>query len=711
MPVLLANPLVCFLCVFCVFFVCFLCVFCVWRERERGLFLFVLFLCVLPPERAKRERERRERERERRDKHNTTAGTTGYVWNDVDGDGEQDAAEPPLSGVLVTLRTCSGVDVAWTTTLANGTYSFSNVAPGCYVEVFSTPANFVPTVQNASAVNPTQNSDINPAGVTANLTLVSGVILQNVDAGFSQKTSIGDFVWYDANNDGLQGSTEVGLAGVAVSLSTCAGALVATTTSGATGFYEFNDLLPGCYKVSFGIPAGFVASPANAGSDDSIDSDVNASGVVDSIVLAAGSPNRTIAAGFSGGIPASKFASHMHTHTHAYMHTYTPSLLFSSSSSRSLIPICAVAIGGNVWNDVNGDGQQNASEPSLPGVTVTLKTCSGDTVATTVSDAAGTYTINNLAPGCYYVELGTPTGFVPTRENVGPDATDSDINPLGKTANLTVNSGDSVTVGSGFVQPASIGKFVWFDINGDGVQDAGEPGLAGVVVTLLEGGIPIATTVSSSNGFYSFTDLIPGSYSVQFTVPTGFTVTVQNAGAATLSTDSDINATGATAAITLAQGENRLDIAAGFTGGATSTLGQFVWNDLNGNGVQDSGEPGLGGVQVTLVTSTGVVVATQTTTETGHFLFENVVPGSYYIEFATPSGLIPTTKQAGSNTTVDSDINSTSTTDLIVVASGTNNTSIGAGFVAPEGHQFKIYTRTYTFYLIRIIRIKFFKTN
>lgn len=230
------------------------------------------------------------------------------MWNDVNGNGEQDVGESPLSGVVVTLQTCSGVVVASTTTLASGNYSFSNVAPGCYVEVFSTPTNFVPTVQNAPTVDPTTDSDINLAGKTTNLTLVAGTITQHVDAGFSQKTSIGDFVWLDANNDGLQDTTEFGLAGVAVNLTTCDGVSVATTTSDATGFYTFDELLPGCYNVSFGIPSSFATALQNVGGDDSKDSDVNAGGVVGGIMLAAGSPNRTIAAGFTG-VPASTFFS------------------------------------------------------------------------------------------------------------------------------------------------------------------------------------------------------------------------------------------------------------------------------------------------------------------------------------------------------------------------------------------------------------------
>ena len=330
----------------------------------------------------------------------------------------------------------------------------------------------------------------------------------------------------------------------------------------------------------------------------------------------------------------------------------------------------------------------------MPGVTVTLKTCSGDAVATTVSDAAGSFVFNNIAPGCFRAEFSTvPPGLIPTRQNVGDDLTDSDINPFGQASDFVVAPGASEVIGAGFVQPASVGKFVWLDSNNNGVQDADEKGLTGVVVTLLEGSTPVAMTVSSEGGFYSFTNLIPGSaYSLRFDTPTGFGVSPQNAGADD-DLDSDIGiVSGETAVFALSQGTNKLDVAAGLTG-SPSTLGQFVWNDVNGNGLQDSGEPGLGGVQVTLVTATGVVVATQTTNEAGYFLFENVAPGSYYVKFATPPvsadgvNMVPTTEQVGGGTNLgsDSDIDSTGSTGLIMVVSGTNDTSIGAGFVVPQG--------------------------
>jgi hypothetical protein len=72
-------------------------------------------------------------------------------------------------------------------------------------------------------------------------------------------------------------------------------------------------------------------------------------------------------------------------------------------------------------------------------------------------------------------------------------------------------------------------------LNGNGIQNAGEPGLNGVTVNLLDsGGSVIDTTVTANNGggnpgYYQFTDLAPGTYSVQFVLPGGYVFTPQDA--------------------------------------------------------------------------------------------------------------------------------------------------------------------------------------
>jgi hypothetical protein len=106
--------------------------------------------------------------------------------------------------------------------------------------------------------------------------------------------------------------------------------------------------------------------------------------------------------------------------------------------------------------------------------------------------------------------------------------------------------------------PGSLGDLVWFDEDQDGVQDAGEAGVAGVVVRLYDAaGNLVAETVTDANGNYLFQNLVAGVYFVQFVPPPNYTVTGQNLGG--IGEDSDGDAvTGITVPTTLEAGENDL---------------------------------------------------------------------------------------------------------------------------------------------------------
>jgi len=89
-----------------------------------------------------------------------------------------------------------------------------------------------------------------------------------------------------------------------------------------------------------------------------------------------------------------------------------------------------------------------------------------------------------------------------------------------------------------------------------------------------------------------------------------------------------------------------------------SYIGDFVWNDLNCDGIQDSGEPGIAGVTVTLKDlASGTVLATTTTDASGFYWFANLCFGDYRVEVTTPSGFTPSPVGVGSDITIDSNPN------------------------------------------------------
>lgn len=114
--------------------------------------------------------------------------------------------------------------------------------------------------------------------------------------------SIGDFVFQDDNGNGIQDGTENGLGFVSIDLSGTdedGNPVALNTSSNAAGQYQFSNLLPGNYQLTFSAVGNYEFSPANAGGNDDLDSDPDAStGTTASISLAAGEDITNIDAGY-----------------------------------------------------------------------------------------------------------------------------------------------------------------------------------------------------------------------------------------------------------------------------------------------------------------------------------------------------------------------------------------------------------------------------
>lgn len=169
---------------------------------------------------------------------------------------------------------------------------------------------------------------------------------------------------------------------------------------------------------------------------------------------------------------------------------------------------------------------------------------------------------------------------------------------------------------------ASIGDYVWKDLDRDGFQDAGEPGIEGVTVNLYNNlNVLVGTTTTNSFGYYHFGDLQPATYSVGFpiTLGNGYVLTIRDNAADIADSDANIG-TGRTTTIVLTSGQNYPDFDAGYVSPFAS-IGDYVWRDLDKDGEQEAGEPGIQGVPVTLLNSSGVAIGSTTTDATGYYIF------------------------------------------------------------------------------------------
>jgi Tol biopolymer transport system component/protocatechuate 3,4-dioxygenase beta subunit len=444
-----------------------------------------------------------------------------YAWEDLDADGIQDAGEPPVPGVTVTLYDSANNVVATDTTDASGLYLFDNLVPGDYYVIFTLPAGYNFSPQNQGGDDTLDSDADTTTGRTTTTTLISNEDDLMWDAGIYQYASLGDYAWEDLDADGIQDAGEPPIPNVTVTLYNGAGTQLTADITDASGLYLFDNLVPGDYYVVFTLPAGYNFSPQDQGADDALDSDADTTtGRTTTTTLISNEDDLTWDAG-----------------------------MFQYAS-----------LGDFVWDDLDADGVQGAGEPGIPNVTVMLYNSSDNLVASTTTDASGLYLFENLVPGDYYVVFTLPVDYVfSPQDQRADDALDSDADTTtGRTATTTlISNEDDLTWDAGMYQYASLGDFMWYDNNENGIQDIAEPPVEGVEVTLYDGGgvqvgLPTTTDV---NGFYNFTNLIPGDYYVRFALPADYLFTAQDRGLDdTLDSDADDN--GQTEVTTLISGED-----------------------------------------------------------------------------------------------------------------------------------------------------------
>ena len=335
--------------------------------------------------------------------------------------------------------------------------------------------------------------------------------------------------------------------------------------------------------------------------------------------------------------------------------------------------------------------QQHGTHANTPGtVTDTLPahtTYVSSSAGCTAAGATITCPIGAVAVGqvvtitiTVRVDDDVPAG---TLLNIATVTTPADTNPDN-------NTGSAITV----VNFAGLGDFVWWDQNHNGLQDAGEPGLGGVTLHVYDSsGALIGTTTTDASGLYRFDRLRPATaYSVCIDAAdsapggplAGFELTIPNAGSDD-AIDSDGQLHNGTPCIIPATTGPASSFVPTYDFGfwKPGALGDYVWSDLNHNGIQDAGEPPVSGVGVELHDATGATIATTTTNAAGLYLFDRLNPGNYKVCFVPstiPPGYEFTIKDApGSTRANGSDANATGCTDTISLAAGQRDLDWDAG--------------------------------
>ena len=555
-----------------------------------------------------------------------TIGDTLFWDVDNNGGSEPSGADKPLAGVTVklTYTTPAGVEKTLTTvTDENGKYSFKDLAPGDYVVTVdkASLATACPecTAQTHAPSGNLTASEGQELSLTSKVTLSPGAMTNNdQDWAF---TGVANTAIVKA----IAEPTEVPVGGFTPGTSvTYTLTLTNEGPSPATGVIAQDKLPSG---VTFVSAQGDGTYDAASGKWD-LSAEVIEKGATRTLRITV-----TIDAAAAGSVVTNTATIEAQDQIGDKTTDNT-----SSADLRA-----GYMIAGKLYNDADASFSSSDSEAPYAGVTVALLKKDGTPVLdkdgnpmTALIDAEGKYSFVGLPLGEYTVSVVDPTsgplaGTKPTEAYTGRYKTTADVT-------IAEATGSVIDVNFGFVKPASVGDKVWMDVNRDGLQDADEPAMPGVTVTLTRAdgsavtdasGNPVAAVTTDANGQYKFENLLPGDYKVTFTNPAGYEATVSDAG-----DDRGADSNGTEAAVSLTQGQDDATVDYGLVG--TGVIGDQLFVDANQNGgnAPDAGDKPLAGVKVTLVwTGPGGITRTyETTTDAdGKYRFENLLPGEYKV--------------------------------------------------------------------------------
>lgn len=279
--------------------------------------------------------------------------------------------------------------------------------------------------------------------------------------------NLSGIVFNDANLNGVREGSEVGLAGVSMTLKSSAGAIIGTATSGSDGAYSFS-VVAGGYTVTAGSVAGYTLTTAN-----------NHSVVV---------TNASVTAPDTGfGV---------------------------------VVQPAPVSLSGIVFYDANSNGVRNSpADYGLSGVSVQLSDAAGVLRSTVTTATDGTY-VFSVTPGTYTVSVANVAGLNQTTATPRP-----------YTIVVGGTSAVAPETGFGAPPYSTLTGVVFFDVNFNGIRNTEDYGLGAFTVKLYKAAsstTAIATTTTAANGTYSFANLASGNYVVVVTGIAGLAPTTLN---------------------------------------------------------------------------------------------------------------------------------------------------------------------------------------
>lgn len=571
------------------------------------------------------------------------AAVGGVAWMDSDNDGRRQNGDAGVQGVHVTLTVVGGTDnglVYETTTAEDGSYHFSGVMPG-QIELafeleegnaFAKKANGTKRVSIVPQANSLRaQSDV--------LEIVSETDRLDLDVGVVGVGVITGTVWEDTQYDGRRGNDEQGVYGALVTLVDAAsGEAVFTAESDENGEYAIDFVRVGEYRIEVELPDQMIFTMDG---DSAVEMSDTSDGTTDRFTLAMG----------------------------------------ESVSGLDVGAILPAEISGLLLIDENANGDCDTGETGLEDGVITLMR-GGTAVATAKTDENGAFMLDMLRPGTYRVRVTLPQNAL-FAHGASLRLENADAQE-GETGEIELTMGDQTAIESiPAVLGAEISGYAWSDQNADGSMDKTEPALDDVVAELLAGGEVVARCEVDSDGAYAFTLLRSGEYAVRFTLPDGMLLADQTGEKGGSSAAVVPGNVGVTPLFALSMGQKIENVNIG--GILPGRIGDSVWLDQNGNGLQDYQEPLIAGVSITLLSVAGdgqrTEVISTVSDEFGYYRFDDLRPGDYILRVNVREGDALTECFGAPLTEIDSDANSeTGETETIHLESGQTLRNVDFGF-------------------------------